>query len=414
MIVTVLYIGMASGTPLKFAISNPVHTFGFLKKHGGFFNVAGTYLLEDRPYEVFESQLMTEQGEVKPFQLQARVWQQLLVRDKSWYQTREARYIAENVLCYQRASGGWPKNIDYTKKISRVEKRQLSEYPEEPAATIDNGATFSELYFLARMYQVTFDQRYALAFLRGVDYLLAAQYENGGWPQFYPLRPGYYSHITFNDDAMIGVLRLFRDIDQQNAEFAFVDLDRRQKIKVALNKGIACILATQVRVDGRLTAWCAQYDETSLEPARARVYEHPSLSSEETVGIVRFLMEMEPPTPAIIAAVQAAVKWLQAVKIEGLSIVEKPEPNSPTGFDKIVVKNANAPPIWARFYEIGTNRPFFSDRDGKKYYDLNEISIERRNRYGWLGYWPRDLLDSLYPQWQRKWIQRMDDKNQID
>ena len=50
------------------------------------------------------------------------------------------------------------------------------------------------------------------AFRRGLDYLLKAQYPNGGWPQFYPLRNGYWSHITYNDDAMAGVLELLRDV----------------------------------------------------------------------------------------------------------------------------------------------------------------------------------------------------------
>ncbi len=41
------------------------------------------------------------------------------------------------------------------------------------------------------------------------------------------------------------------------------------------------------------------------------------------------------------------------------------------------------PPIWARFYEIETNRPFFCDRDGVKKYDVSEIGSERRNGYSW-------------------------------
>ena len=42
--------------------------------------------------------------------------------------------------------------------------------------------------FLALMVQATRDIRYRAAFDRGVDYLLAAQYPNGGWPQYFPLR----------------------------------------------------------------------------------------------------------------------------------------------------------------------------------------------------------------------------------
>lgn len=51
----------------------------------------------------------------------------------------------------------------------------------------------------------------------GLDYLLAAQYPNGGWPQFYPLRSDYSRHITFNDDAMTDVLALLEDVANARA-----------------------------------------------------------------------------------------------------------------------------------------------------------------------------------------------------
>src|SRR5690606_27482961 len=40
---------------------------------------------------------------------------------------------------------------------------------------------------------------------------------------------------------------------------------------------------------------------------------------------------------------------------------------------------------WARFYEIGTNRPIFSGRDGIIKYDINEIELERRTGYSWFS-----------------------------
>ena len=79
------------------------------------------------------------------------------------------------------------------------------------------------MQFLARMVHATGDARYRAAFDRGVDYLLAAQYPNGGWPQFFPLREGYYSHITFNDNAMISVLTVLREAAAGKPPYAFVD-----------------------------------------------------------------------------------------------------------------------------------------------------------------------------------------------
>ena len=73
------------------------------------------------------------------------------------------------------------------------------------------------------------EARYRASFLRGFDYLLAAEYPGGGWPQFFPLRAGYYSRITFNDNAMVNVLTVLRDAAAGNAPYAFVDEARRDE-----------------------------------------------------------------------------------------------------------------------------------------------------------------------------------------
>ncbi len=177
------------------------------------------------------------------------------------------------------------------------------------------------------------DPRYQAAIERGIDFLLAAQYANGGWPQFYPSREGYYTHITFNDDAMANVLEVLRDTALNRPPFATLDAGRRSRAGAAVERGIACILRCQIRVEGRLTAWCAQHDETTFAPAKARKYEHPSLSGLETVGIVRFLMGEESPTPEIIASVHAAVAWLKQVQLSGLRIEDIPA-DTPTGIDR--------------------------------------------------------------------------------
>jgi hypothetical protein len=43
----------------------------------------------------------------------------------------------------------------------------------------------------------------------------------------------------------------------------------------------------------------------------------------------------------------------------------------------------HASPLWARFYEIGTNRPVFAGRDGVIKYNMAEIEQERRTLYAW-------------------------------
>jgi PelA/Pel-15E family pectate lyase len=341
---------------------------------------------------------------VLPLALQSQSinWKQCLDQPASWYGTAEAKRIADNVLLHQGASGGWPKNIDMARVLTKENRDSLLAGKKETETTIDNTATYTQMRFLAKVYAPTRDQRLRSAFIEGLDYLLAAQYANGGWPQFYPLRKGYYTHITFNDDAITGVLNLFKDIVEKKREFAFVDASRRARASAAIDNGIECILKCQVKVRDTLTGWCAQHDETTFAPAKARSYELPSLSGKEGVGIVEFLMRIEKPTPAIVSSIKAAVAWFDRARVKGQRVILRPDTLSPTGVDKIVIEDPAAPSLWARFYDIGTNRPIYVSRDGIIRYRLSEISYERRNHYGWLDVWPEKLLTSEYPKWKKK------------
>jgi PelA/Pel-15E family pectate lyase len=247
-------------------------------------------------------------------------------------------------------------------------------------STIDNSSTFTQLTFLARTFTAQNQERHRESFLKGFDYLLKAQYPNGGWPQFYPNLSGYYKHITFNDGAMIGVLKLLRDVAQAKPAYAFVDQDRRARAAHAVEKGIDCVLKTQIIVNGRRTVWCAQHDEVTLAPAPARKYELVSLSGGESIDIVRFLMSIKSPSPEVIDAIEAAVAW----------------------FEQSRVKDPKGAETWARFYEIGTNRPIFVGRDGVIKYNIAEIEAERRNGYAWYIDDAAKLLNRDYPAWRKQ------------
>lgn len=325
-------------------------------------------------------------------------WNRILDQPWAWYSTAEARRTADSVLRYQRDTGGWPKNIDMTVPPDR----SAAPDPQQPDSTIDNGATVTQMRLLARVQTARAATRYRDAFNRGLDYLFAAQYPNGGWPQFYPLRDDYSRHITFNDDAMINVATLLADVRDRRPPFAFVDRSRRDKARLAVDRGVDVILRSQVRIEGRLTAWCAQHDEVTLEPRKARAYEHPSVSGDETVGIVRFLMRIDRPGRDVIAAIESAVTWLRSVPLNGMRVERREDATLPGGFDVVVAHDPAAPPLWARFYEIGTNRPIVSGRDGVVRYNLAEIEHERRIGYSWFGTWPGRLLDVDYPAWKKR------------
>jgi pectinesterase len=319
-----------------------------------------------------------------------------------WYGSAEAIRIADNVLLYQGVSGGWPKNIAMHLPLSEGDKARVAEDKDlEGHTTIDNGATSLEMEYLSKVYTQTKNEKYRQAFVRGLDYLLQAQYPNGGWPQYYPLRKGYYTHITYNDNAMLNVMLILKEIANHNPKFTFVaDSATVRKAKQAFDKGIDCILKTQVKQNGKLTVWCAQHDEFTLEAAKARAYELPSLCGAESAGLVKLLMGIESPSAEIVIAVKSAVVWFRLVEINGYRIIY--EPGNEKKKNKIVVADASAPGMWARFYELADNRPFFCDRDGVKKYAISEIGFERRNGYGWYGDWPVKVLQD-YPNWLSKW-----------
>lgn len=324
-------------------------------------------------------------------------------RPTEWFGSAEARAIAGNLLLFQHKSGGWPKNRDM-RLTPAQEAAQRAIPDDETRPNFDNGATHSQLQFLARVIAAGGDEdgRLRHSFLRGLDYCLAAQYANGGWPQYFPLVRGYYTHITFNDGAMVGVLEVLEGVARGRPPFDFVDEPRRERSRTAVARGVECILACQIVQDGRRTIWAAQHDEYTLAPAGARTFEPAALCAGESAGVLRFLMRIEEPSAAVVEAIEAGVAWLQAHAIRGLRCDLVPAPGAARGVDRVVVPDPAAPPLWARFYELGTNRPIFVGRDGVVRYAMHEIEQERRAGYAWYVDWPASVLKKDYPAWKRR------------
>jgi len=312
---------------------------------------------------------------------------------------------ADNMLLLQRSNGGWSKQFkgkafDYA-GFTAADKPDMEAESKKDDANIDNNATTKEIRYLLKAYKKTSNAQYRAAAEHGIRYLLAAQYNNGGWPQYYPDRSLYRAHITYNDNAMINALNVLQDVRLKQNDFEVVDPQLVAPSTNAVSKGIDCILKTQIKVNGILTAWCQQYDESTLQPAKARAYELPSISGSETVNIVDFLMSQPHPGKEIKEAVNAAIAWLEQVKIAGYKLVDMPAPGTEKGKDRQLVADT-ASIIWARYYEIGSNKPFFCDRDGIKKYSIGEIGYERRNGYAWYGVWAKTLLEKKYPEWVKK------------
>lgn len=319
-----------------------------------------------------------------------------------FFQTDEAIRIGDQLLLWQRSTGGWPKNIDMVSPMTDEEKSQVAADKERrDDSTTDNDATTLQLTYLARLYKATGERRFCDAFRRGVEYLLSGQYANGGWPQFWPEMQGYQIHITYNDDAMVNTMTLLRDIAAGVAPYDsdLCDEALKQRMTTAFDKGVECILATQIVIGGQPTVWCQQHDRETLAPANARTYELPSFCSQESAAIVRLLMEIPQPDQRIVSAVDGAMKWFEDHRVRNVTYTRV---NTNGEWQASLIENPkDDTPVWARFYDLENCQPFVCDRDGIPRLHLEEIGDERRNGYAWYTGRPAELFP-LYKEWKSK------------
>ena len=322
--------------------------------------------------------------------------------NNEFFKTEEARRIGEQVLAFQRCTGGWPKNIDMVQKMSNEELAEvLKDKSRRDDSTTDNDATTMQMIYLARLYQQTNDVRYRDAFRLGVEYLLSGQYENGGWPQFWPEMHGYQTHITFNDDAMVNTMDMLQNIIDAKPPYDgdLTEKAIRKQLSKAFNKGIECIVATQMVIDGQRTIWCQQHERETLQPASARAYELPSYCPQESASIVRLLMNLPKPNAEVKQAIHAAMKWFDTYKLTGLRYQRTGRPGEQR--DVRLVEDSQAEPIWARYYDLEYCEPYVCDRDGIPRRRLEEIGVERRTGYSWYNNRPTELF-AMYDAWADK------------
>ncbi len=333
-----------------------------------------------------------------------------------WYAGAEARQLADNIVSFQTPAGGWSKNFntaDHHRKpgeafapdsnLSRYLTPGDNDAPHDAhwsyIGTFDNNASIGELRFLAKVASVADDPTgapYRAAFVRGLNWVFNAQYPNGGWPQIFPLDGGYHDAITFNDGAMTNIIEFVRDVANGRGEFAWVPAELRRRAAASEARGVQCILDCQIVLDGRRTVWCQQHDLLTLAPTSARNYEMPSQTGGESAGLMIFLMELPNPNPAVVRAVHAAAHWFEQTALHGVAFTRAPDGSG----RKLLAAPAATEPIWARYYELKTDRPIFGDRDKSIHDDVNEISAERRNGYSWFGNAPHRALEH-YAKWAK-------------
>jgi PelA/Pel-15E family pectate lyase len=322
---------------------------------------------------------------------------------KSWLSTAAGdaaklaadQTLANNMLTWQLPHGGFYKNgvAAYAAPWNGSAARSgWTGANGVELGTIDNGATVTELMFLADVYRRSKDTKYRDAARKALDFLLGMQYPSGGFPQVYPERPGTYSnYVTFNDDAMARVMILLDQATKLVSPLTgdLFTSDEQAKLPGVLAKGFEYILAAQIVQGGVKTVWCAQHDPTTYAAMGARSYELASKSGSESIGVVTLLLT-QPQTAPIKASAQAAIAWYKTSGVPNTAYVGRPSGNTDDSYNPIQPKSGAT--MWYRFYDLAQDKGFFSGRlpsddppgVGKKY-DIMQIEAERRYGYQWGG-----------------------------
>lgn len=341
-----------------------------------------------------------------------------LDRDAAWYATAEARHIGDVVVSFQTPAGGWSKNLDMatsarlrgqsyaTNNVSRLLGPNDFDAPRYPnwnyVGTLDNDATNTQIHFLALLSTANSGAAgatYRASYLRGIHYLLAAQFPNGGWPQVWPLEGGYHDAITFNDNALTEAAAVLTDASSGRGEYAFVPADLRRQAAAAAARALDCILAAQIVVQGKRTLWAQQLDALTLAPVSGRNFEPAAIATGESADVLIYLMSLPKPSAAVISAVRDGVAYLKSIAIYG----QEWQGGRGVEGGRHLVATAGAGPIWPRYLSLTTGKPIFGDRDKTIHDEVSELSLERRNGYAWYSAGPQRAID-VYADWPKRQI----------
>lgn len=323
------------------------------------------------------------------------------------YRPDQYRQIADNLVLLQRRGGGWAVNQDPQRILDDTARAQVLADQATPGGSFDNRNVYTQVAYLGEAFARSGDVRYRDAAVRGLDFILAEQIDScGGWPHSVPSRTAYHGHITFADDVTSGVLTTLRRVLREPL-FGFISAGQRARVQAAVAAGDACLLRLQVRQDGVPTIWAGQYDRTTLQPAQGRKFELPALVTDESVGVVRYLMSIPDPSPAVVASVNAAMAWFQAHALTGWRLETfETDPAQfqfhRTTVDRRLVADADAPLLWGRFHDLHDSSVLLANREGERVARFDAIPRERRTGYHWYGTWPQALITTDYPRWQQR------------
>ncbi len=298
-----------------------------------------------------------------------------------------ARAAGDALATGQLESGGWDYLIEFdpVKRAAWYRRADRASVPAAEAAKRKNTSTFddnnsqSAIRFLLALADTTKgsadprDDRGRTALDYALKKMLEAQYPNGAWPQRYDGQPrnaadypvlkasipatyprtygkeNYFRHYTLNDNTQRDCILTMLDAWHRTGRREFLD---------AVKRGAEFLLLAQLPEPQ--PTWAQQYN-ARMEPAWARAFEPPAACTSESVAVLRLLTDLyvELGDERYLEPLPRAFAWFK--------------------------RSEMSPGVWARYYELHTNKPIFGDRDGKIFYRIEDLSEERQKGYSWKG-----------------------------
>ena len=300
-----------------------------------------------------------------------------------------AERAADALIWGQHPEGGWHYLIDF-------DMPGLKQWYDEVATrcwgweeyyhyygncSFDDDATSGPTELLLELYMTTLDPKYRTPLIRALDFIVEAQYPNGGWPQRYPLSYEYphdghedYTHFyTYNDGIIVNNIHLLLEAYERLGI---------EKYREAAVRGMDFVIISQLPPPQ--AGWGQQYD-MDMNTAPARSYEPASVMPQYTAWNVRELMNFYTITGdrRYLKGIHDALNWLDNSYL--------PAGHAP-----------NDSYTHAMFVEMGTNKPIYPHVSGTGIEDGKTwINYDPKNTMPGYGMWTRVDVDDLRAQFER-------------
>jgi PelA/Pel-15E family pectate lyase len=263
----------------------------------------------------------------------------------------DAALAAGHCLAYgQLESGGWDYSIEHDPARVKHWYHHLGEKGSKLAntSTFDDDNTQCATRFLIELDRCVDDPQVSEAIRRALDCFLQAQYKealwDGAWPQRYPAPKGQYGELpTFNDNTMADCVKTL---------LLAWDTYGRDEHLAAVRRCLEFYLRAQMAPPQ--AGWAQQVDR-ELKPAWARRFEPPAVCTAESRGNCNLLLDLYERfgDRRCLEAVGRCVDWYTSSRL------------SSDGKEG----------LWARFYEVGSNRPLYFTRTYQLTYKDDDLPI---------------------------------------